>query len=147
LVEDGQIEVLRTPSAQQSGLKLQINETFEPGVAYTILLDFDASRSVVKAGNSGNYNLKPVIRTIVSAASGAIAGSVVPSNEKALVQAIKGADTLGTYTATDGKFLLKGVPAGLWKVEISNALEQDKTLENVQVTLGNTTNVGAVTLE
>jgi hypothetical protein len=32
-----------------------------------ILLDFDVARSVVKAGNSGNYNLHPVINVSTEA--------------------------------------------------------------------------------
>jgi hypothetical protein len=36
-------------------LKLKINQTLVAGAM--ILLDFDVARSVVKAGNSGNYNL------------------------------------------------------------------------------------------
>ena len=64
---DDQVIPLRTPSAQQSGLKVKFRDAPEllPGAAYTVLLDFDAGRSVVRAGNSGNYNLKPVIRASI----------------------------------------------------------------------------------
>ena len=61
---DDVIHDLSTPSAQQSGLKLQVNTDLIAGITYEILLDFDAARSVVKAGNSGKHNLKPVIRAI-----------------------------------------------------------------------------------
>src|SRR5688572_26730265 len=77
LVTDGQTFDLSTPSAQQSGLKLQIHQTLEEGITYKILLDFDVARSIVKTGN-GNYKLKPVIRTITEAQSGAIKGVVDP---------------------------------------------------------------------
>ncbi|MDH3381993.1 MAG: DUF4382 domain-containing protein, partial [Flavobacteriaceae bacterium] len=63
---------LDTPSAQQSGLKLKVNAEILGGVLYTFILDFDADKSVVKAGNSGKYNLKPVIRVTTEALSGAI---------------------------------------------------------------------------
>src|SRR5690349_4650863 len=36
----GQVYDLSTPSAQQSGLKLQVHETLAEGVTYKILLDF-----------------------------------------------------------------------------------------------------------
>jgi hypothetical protein len=41
------------------------------GIMYHVLLDFDANKSIVKLGNGG-YKLKPVIRTVESAISGAI---------------------------------------------------------------------------
>lgn len=62
---------LSTPSAEQSGLKLQVHQTLVSGVTYSILLDFDANQSIVETGN-GTYKLKPVIRTIDTAISGSI---------------------------------------------------------------------------
>ena len=60
---DGDSMRLSTPSAQQSGLKVKLDGAdLQAGRAYVLLLDFDAGRSVVEAGNSGKYNLKPVIR-------------------------------------------------------------------------------------
>ena len=61
--------LLTTPSAQHSGLKLNVHAELTEGITYKILLDFDAARSIVKTG-SGAYNLKPVIRTITEATSG-----------------------------------------------------------------------------
>jgi hypothetical protein len=52
---------LSTPSAQQSGLKIQVHQAIQPGVPYSILLDFDAEQSIVDEGN-GNFSLKPVIK-------------------------------------------------------------------------------------
>lgn len=54
---------LKTPSAQQSGLKINLNSTFEEGNTYEIILDFDADRSIVTTGN-GKYILKPVIKVV-----------------------------------------------------------------------------------
>ena len=63
---NGQTYPLQTPSAQQSGLKIQLNQDVNEGVTYKLLLDFDASRSIVQTGNSNSNNqkyiLKPVIR-------------------------------------------------------------------------------------
>ena len=47
---------LDTPSAQQSGLKLKHGFDVEDGAEADLVLDFDACRSIVKAGNSGKYN-------------------------------------------------------------------------------------------
>ncbi|MES2239618.1 MAG: DUF4382 domain-containing protein, partial [Bacteroidota bacterium] len=73
VVKDGVTYPLHTPSAQQSGLKLKINQTLVGGVTYDFLLDFDVAHSVVvQAGSSGNFNLHPVIRVSTMATSGAI---------------------------------------------------------------------------
>src|SRR5690242_8947336 len=57
IVVDGQPYPLETPSAMQSGLKLNVHTTLQPGVLYELLLDFDASQSIVVEGN-GTYKLK-----------------------------------------------------------------------------------------
>jgi len=67
---------LKTPSAQQSGLKLHLNTQLVAGYSYTFILDWDVQKSIVKAGKSGNYNLKPVIRVIAEANSGTILGRI-----------------------------------------------------------------------
>jgi hypothetical protein len=147
VVMNGKTYTLKTPSALQSGLKLKVNTTLLDGIVYTMLLDFDASRSIVSAGSSGNYNLKPVIRTVVEAKSGAIKGIVSPVHQSA-VYAIAGTDTVGTYTNTDGAFLIKGLHAGSYKVVLQPSEELSaETIENVSVTIGTVTNVGIVAIE
>lgn len=64
VVVDGQTFALSTPSAQQSGLKINLDHTFSGGGDFTWTLDFDAAQSVVAQGNGG-YQLKPVVRLIV----------------------------------------------------------------------------------
>ena len=66
---------LKTPSAQQSGLKINLDFVLEPGKQYMILLDFDAGKSVVEQGNGG-FLLKPVIR--VDSIVELVPGMVVP---------------------------------------------------------------------
>lgn len=66
----GAITPLSTPSGQQSGLKLQAHFDVAAGQMADLVLDFDACKSVVKAGNSGNYNLKPVISVVPRVVSG-----------------------------------------------------------------------------
>ena len=50
-----------TPSAQQSGLKINLNKILVQDSLNDVLLDFDANESVVEKGNGG-YSLKPVVR-------------------------------------------------------------------------------------
>ena len=104
---------LKTPSAQQSGIKIKINQDLRENDIYEILLDFDAARSIVEAGNSGQYLLKPVIRVVPpDPTGGTVRGVVTPGNITTAVLAVAGTDTLGTYTDTLGNFMLKAVPAG-----------------------------------
>jgi hypothetical protein len=145
---DGEELAMTTPSAQQSGLKLNVQADLTEGIVYTILLDFDAARSVVKAGASKKYLLKPVIRAVTEAQSGAIEGLVEPAESLPAVFAINGTDTVATtYADAAGKFLLRGVPAGTYVVSF-NPKEgyQPQQKEDVAVTLGVVTDVGVVTI-
>ena len=78
---------LTTPSAQSSGLKLKVNADLSAGSQYTLLLDFDAAKSIVKTGN-GKYILKPVIRAIPQAVSGAMRGVISPATASPKIYAI-----------------------------------------------------------
>jgi len=62
IIDDGVTYDLETPSAQTSGLKLQVHAKLEPDKSYKLLLNFDADNSINKTGN-GKYKLKPVINT------------------------------------------------------------------------------------
>lgn len=145
---DGETHELKTPSGQQSGLKLKIDATLTEGISYSVLLDFDAARSVVKAGNSGNFNLKPVIRVITAAVDGAIKGNVNPAAASPAVFAIIGEDTLGTSFANEnGNFMILGLDAVTYNVSFAPQSEYaEKTIENVEVAIGNVTDLGTVEL-
>ncbi len=144
---DSVLYPLDTPSADQSGLKLQVHQTLQAGVLYSILLDFDANKSIVMTGN-GTYKLKPVIRTIETAISGAIRGSITPAGTLAVVTATSASSV--TYTSNvnaAGDFLLMGLPAGMYSVTITpQAPFNEVTLNNIAVSTGNTTIIGTVTL-
>lgn len=144
VVVDGLVHPLSTPSAQQSGLKLKVNETFEAGVSYSILLDFDANQSIVATGN-GEYQLKPVIRTINTALSGSIRGSVTPVGLLAVVTATSAGTAYSSVTNANGEFLISGLPAGVYAVTVSPNLPiLPVTLTGKIVTVGTSTNIGVV---
>lgn len=132
---------LKTPSAQQSGLKLNVHADFVEGVAYEYTIDFDASRSVVVTGN-GNYILKPVLKVFTKSISGAIQGVVSPASAKPLIYAISEAkDSISANADTlSGKFMFMGLNAGAYKVSfIPKAPFADTVLTNVQVRTGSVT--------
>lgn len=137
---------LSTPSAQQSGLKLNVHETFLPGIAYELLLDFDAHQSIVEMGN-GQYSLKPVIRVITNQNSGSITGTIIPNNEICSITADNGTAQYSTYSDSTGEFLLSGVPQGIYTVTITpNPPLNPVVMNAVNVTVGNVTNLGNINL-
>ncbi|TNE70928.1 DUF4382 domain-containing protein [bacterium] len=144
VVVNGEEKELKTPSAQQSGLKLKLNATIEEGVTYTIGFDFDAAKSIVTTGNAKNpkYNLKPVIRLITEATSGSVSGVISPASAASDITLYNSTDTLSTYADTvSGSFLIRGVPEGLYSmlVESRNNEYTDSLVTSVDVALGNAT--------
>lgn len=61
LMVDSVLYPLDTPSAQQSGLKVNLQHLLVQDSLNTVILDFDAGRSIVARGN-GTFGLKPVLR-------------------------------------------------------------------------------------
>lgn len=135
---------LTIPSGATSGLKLQVHETLNEGVVYKILLDFDVARSVVQAG-TGAYLLKPVVRVITEAETGAIKGIVDPAAATPAIYALAGDDTVATtYSDANGRFLLRGVPEGDYRVTFEPNEDFEKRQTDVSVTTGEVTDVGTV---
>jgi hypothetical protein len=62
ILEDDTLHEMKIPSGFQSGVKLVKGFTISENQTTEIILDFDASRSVVEAGNSGQWLLKPTIK-------------------------------------------------------------------------------------
>lgn len=146
IVVDGQEYPLTTPSGQSSGVKLKVHDDLIPNVAYTLLIDFDAAKSVHQTGN-GKWMLKPVLRAIPVATSGAIEGVVAPFSAWPNVYAITGTDTIGTITNPLGKFYFPGVDQGTYKLVIEPTEPgYDTVSQDVIVTQGKVTNVGTINL-
>lgn len=148
VVIDGQTFPLSTPSAQQSGLKLNVNQELEGGILYEYILDFDADKSIVRQGNGG-YSLKPVIRVELVAATGAISGKVTPINAQVLVTASNGLDEINTFTDVNGFFRLSAVPNGTYDITLTpdaDANLQTVVIEGVVVINGEVTQLGETNL-
>lgn len=138
---------LSTPSAEQSGLKLQVNQTLLADIQNEILLDFDANASIVKTGN-GTYKLKPVVRTVVTAITGNIKGSITPIGTLAVVTATS--STAVEYSSSVnalGQFQISGLPAGTYTFTVTPLLPLlPVTQTNVVVVAGVNTNLGVIAL-
>jgi len=137
---------LSTPSAEQSGLKLQVHQTLVGGVAYSILLDFDANQSIVDMGN-GTYKLKPVVRTIDAAISGTIKGKIAPIGTLVVVTATSGLVSFSANVSATGDFLFMGLPAGTYTVTATPVLPKVAIVKtSVVVTTGVATDAGTFTI-
>jgi hypothetical protein len=124
LVPTGQDEVpLQTPSAQQTGLKIPVNLVVEEGEMADVVLDFDACKSVVRAGNSGRYLLKPVLTAIPRVDNGALSVlghlTALPPSGAAVSLQQDGLVARATVTDAQGRFLLSPVPAGNYDLVIA----------------------------
>ena len=148
VVVDGVTYPLETPSAQQSGLKLNVDVTLTPGVEYAIWTDFDASKSIVVTGNN-KYILKPVILVYTEAVSGSVNGIVLPQEAEPWVYALSGTDTIASAkpNAVTGEFLIKGLAAGSYSIAIDGNNDFNDTIYNsVQVSVGSVTATGTTLL-
>lgn len=147
----GEKIALKTPSAQQSGLKVQLHQEVSGGMLYRLVLDFDVARSLVFAGNGGNVILKPVLRVLSFVPSGGnISGVVAPDSVLTTVIAIQGLDTIASAftNATNGSYYLKDIPAGNYSLSfIPSDTAYKKVQLNTIVTLGQTTKVDTVHLQ
>ncbi len=149
ILNDGTRQELSTPSAQQSGLKIKVDKQLEAGEEYEFLLDFDVDQSIVSAGNSGGFILKPVIRATAMAETGSIQGTVHPTNFQSVITAENATSKISAYTNVNGKFSLNAVPAGIYKVTVKPSLIsglQVKTINNIEVSANGTIDLETIFL-
>lgn len=117
----GSETALKTPSGQQSGLKANVDIEVAANQRADFVIDFDACRSIVKAGKSGQYLLKPVIQVVprlVSGVEGFVSGSLVtPGTGISLQQG--GLPVKSTVADGSGYFLLQPVVPGNYDLVIT----------------------------
>jgi hypothetical protein len=149
VVVGGNEIALDTPSALQTGLKLNADIEVQADKVADFVLDFDACKSVVKRGNSGQYNLKPVVSVIprISDAGMRVVGYVSPaiaSSTQVSVQ-LNGVPVKSTPPDATGKFTLYPVPAGTYDLVVSANGRVTATVTGVPVTTSAYTYVNAQT--
>lgn len=102
ILNDGMdtIKPLKVPSGPKTGLKLVHSFTVGDGEIKELVLDFDACRSVIKAGNSGMYILKPTINVIEPEEKVDIDGTVKDDSESPIGEASVSAQISDGLSAT-----------------------------------------------
>ncbi|MBW7997125.1 MAG: DUF4382 domain-containing protein [Candidatus Glassbacteria bacterium] len=133
VVIDGMRHTLTVPGGATSGLKIGNGFVVEEGLDIDLVLDFDAARSVVVAGNSGRFLLKPVIRLVQEGESGRIEGEVVVPVDSTVegwtAYAFAGSDTVSSsllkFKEVDGQlqgeFKLSFLPEGSYTVVLTDS--------------------------
>ena len=141
---------LTTPSAQQSGLKTNVNITVPAGQVADFAIDFDACKSFVRAGNSGNYHLKPVLSVIpiLASAGQRVVGFVDPSlvtTSTSVSAQLAGIPVRATPPDATGRFTLYPVPAGTYDLVITAAGRVNAVMTGVPVSDTSSTVIGSST--
>jgi len=147
VMRDGLIFNMKTPSAQQSGLKLNVHEDIHPGISYAYVLDFEAEKSIVRTGN-GRHQLKPVIRVFTKAVTGTLRGVSWPPEAKTDISLISAEDTVGTSADNvTGEFMVRGLTEGIYDVDFESSIGfRDTTLTDVSVMAGQVTQLDTMKL-
>lgn len=122
--------------------------SMEPGLSLDVFIDFEVYRSIFE-GEGDNLELVPRLRAFSSLNTGSISGSIRPQNQRAVLYAVQGRDTVAStgVVANSGDFRLRGL-SGNYRL-IIQPLNPDffsDTLNNVNVGPRQTTQVGNVTL-
>lgn len=98
------VHELKVPSGYQTGIKIVKGFSINTNMTTELILDFDASRSVVKAGNSGKWLLKPTIKVLELTKYAILNGMVTADGsdvEGAMVSAQEYVETPGTNDPKD----------------------------------------------
>ncbi|HEY9025998.1 MAG TPA: DUF4382 domain-containing protein, partial [Burkholderiaceae bacterium] len=117
----GSETALTTPSAQQSGLKANVDITVAANQLADFVIDFDACKSVVTAGNSGKYLLKPVITVVpnfISGVQGYVEASLANGDTHVELEQ-DGVVVSSTVPDSTGQFLLEPVAPGTYDLVIT----------------------------
>lgn len=146
----GHTQALTIPSGNESGLKINVHEQLVSGSPFTMYLDFDAAQSIHQTGN-GTYIMNPVLRGFVTMNTGTVIGSVsvIATGIAVKLESVSNPNVVYMSYATNnsGRFMLRGIAQGKYTLK-AYAADTDipVVVSDVEVTEGNTTDVGLVVL-
>lgn len=140
---------LNVSSNLQTGIIVSHQFTVNANASANLTLDFDVNRSIIVNGTS-SFTLRPSIRIVDTDNSGSISGMVMPLNADAIVWTkTASSDTVTTYPDSSGYFKLSALPGGSsYKINVhaQSIGFNDTTVSNINVTAGQNTDVGNLTL-
>jgi len=108
-----------------SGIKVNVDLTAQAGQLYAFLIDFNAAESIVQAGKTGMWLMKPVLVATAQNIAGSISGTVVNKAGGAVSNAEVVAEQGGSVinagvTDANGNFLINALPAGTYTLVVNN---------------------------
>jgi len=115
---------LETPSVQQAGLKMNVNIEVAANQLAAFVIDFDACRSMVRAGRSGRHLLKPVlsvmprVTTASNTVEGYVAGALAAGATSVSLQK-DGAIVRATAPSSNGRIVLSQVASGVYDLVVA----------------------------
>ena len=109
-----------------SGIKVNVSLDAQGGSAYGYLIDFNAAESIVSAGASGKYMMKPVLVATAQTLAGAVSGMVKNNAGAGVANAQVVAQQNGTainsgVTDANGNFQINALPAGTYTLVVNNS--------------------------
>jgi uncharacterized protein DUF4382 len=148
---DGQVFPLEVPSGAKTGLKFGPQFTIKKGSTYELVIDFDASRSIVTMGpphNPHGYKLKPIIRVTSTAITGSLSGTILNPDNLPIAYAIQNGDTVTSsiVDTSSGFFKLAFLPEGLYTVDVEDTSAGYFSVDSINVTTGSNFDLGDITL-
>lgn len=146
---------LKVPSGSQSGIKIFIDPELvvSGGLTADLLLDFDVSKSFVAKGDAkdlasiNGFNFKPVIKASNLSTAGTLSGIITEELEDLTVgvEGVQVAVFVGdtqitsTFTDVDGGYMIMGLEAGSYSVEVEKEGYIMQTASDVQLNAANKT--------
>jgi len=99
----GEDHELKIPSGLQTGVKIVQGFDIDENRTTELILDFDASKSVVVAGRSAKFILKPTIRVLSTTLASIISGSVTSAADQSAIEGAIVSAQVYDATAADVK--------------------------------------------
>jgi hypothetical protein len=141
---------LKSPSGQQNVYKIIGPFTVQEGRLTDLVLDFHSCKSIVMAGKSGQYLLKPVVTAIAKDASGSISGKTLANSRVFAQQQSTSGPVIvkGTVADSNGAFTLAYMESGSTVDVVVVPPPTDSRaaaiVQNVPVATGAVTNIGDI---
>lgn len=85
---DNETKELKIPSGYNTGIKIVHGFDINEGEITELILDFDASKSIVKAGKSGKWLLKPTIKVIGTQENSIVSGIITDAGSLELLEGV-----------------------------------------------------------